>query len=784
MPSESPSIVVFAQVPPPEHGQSRMVKLMLDGLREETPELEVHHVNARFSDTMEDIGGTNWTKFARLGDFITRALYLWMRHRPRVLYYVPGPVRWSAVLRDWLVLGCLRPFYHQVAFHWHAIGHGEWAHGSDRLKLPGPKWLDRIARRISARVLESPALSIVLTPHSTKDAEVIDSKSSELIYNGIEDPCEATAEKIAAEREVRTRELVGESSPRFRALYMSVGTVEKGLFDMLDAVGLFLAAAPQTWEMDLTIAGGILPACRTSFDERLQSLERNFPQRLTVTQRGYVTGAEKIDCLASHDLFIAASRWESFGLTVAEAMASGLAVVAAASDGVQGVLPERYPFLAPVADAPALSDALRRCCDALLAGDGMEIHRELRGTFLSRYGRKDFCRSITSTLESLAEGPGHVRKAPSKLTVQVYLADQNPKLGRSLGISRMTEVLLKELADRGDLWLKGITSRSSVQMPAGTETLMVPWTTRGKFSRVVTDHLHPLWQQDHPPGVFYFPKGFLPRLHAMATPSAVTIHDTIIQYYADHYPEWRTEMEYRYWANMLKHTLRHADGILTISEAAREQILGFMERHGIPAKPVTVTYEPCTYEGVPQPVAPEKENYVLHLGSREPHKRTAWLIRQWAEASRTRTDLPKLHVVGRMPEEVVELAKTCPQVERLPFLDDAELQQQFERARALIFPSEIEGFGLPAVEAYFLGTPVCFTLGTSIEEVLGDAASRGGIRLDEPASLFSALDEVLALPPEQVRAWGLALRERYSARVVADHMVTVFHELARTHRRS
>ncbi|MCH1922287.1 hypothetical protein L9G15_23060, partial [Shewanella sp. A3A] len=83
-----------------------------------------------------------------------------------------------------------------------------------------------------------------------------------------------------------------------------------------------------------------------------------------------------------------------------------------------------------------------------------------------------------------------------------------------------------------------------------------------------------------------------------------------------------------------------------------------------------------------------------------------------------------------------------------------------------------------------LGTPVCFTLGTSIEEVLGDAASRGGIRLDEPASLFSALDEVLALPPEQVRAWGLALRERYSARVVADHMVTVFHELARTHRRS
>jgi glycosyltransferase involved in cell wall biosynthesis len=318
-------------------------------------------------------------------------------------------------------------------------------------------------------------------------------------------------------------------------------------------------------------------------------------------------------------------------------------------------------------------------------------------------------------------------------------------------------------------------------MPEGATAMVVPWTTRGRVSRVMTDHLHPVWRPGGQPDVFYFPKGFLPRLHAMCSTSVVTIHDTIIQYYADHYPEWRTEMEYRYWASMLKHTLRHADGILTISEAARGQIREFMERHGIPAKPITVTFEPCIYESMPQPVSPAKDNYVLHLGSREPHKRTAWLIRQWAEASRTRTDLPKLHVVGRVPEEVRELAGSCPQVERLPFLDDKALQRQFERARALIFPSEIEGFGLPAVEAYFLGTPVCFTRGTSIEEVLEDASSCGGFNLGEPASLFTALDEVLALPPEQVRQWGLLLREKYAARVVADRMVEVFHEVSLHH---
>lgn len=758
-----------------------MVQLMLDGLREQAPALRVHHVNARFSDTLDDIGGTNWTKFTRSGRFVAQALRVWMRHHPKLLYYVPGPVRWSAVLRDWLILGSLRPFYRNVAFHWHAIGHGEWAHGSSRLRLPGPEWLDRFARRVSARVLESPALSIVLTPHSAKDAAAVGSKRSELVRNGIEDPCEATAAEFAARREKRSRELNGAASPRFRALFMSVGTVEKGLFDLLEAVGLFLISTPQAWALDLTIAGGIQPSCRAAFDERLQSLARQFPERLTVTVKGYVTGPEKLACLASHDLFIAPSRWESFGLTVAEAMASGLAVVAAASDGVQGVLPDDYPFLAPVADPPALAAALRGCCDSLVAGRGAELHGELRKDFLDRYQRADFCRRIAATLEPLASGLGDAPNAPGPLRLQVYLADQNPKLGRSLGISRMTQVLLKELATRGELALRGITSRSSIQMPDGSPAVVVPWTTRGRFSRVMTDHLHPAWRPGRPPDVFYFPKGFLPRLHAMCSPSVVTIHDTIIQYYADHYPEWRTEMEYRYWASMLKHTLRHADGILTISEAARGQIREFMERHGIPAKPITVTFEPCIYEGIPQPLSPVKDNYVLHLGSREPHKRTAWLIRQWAEASRSRGDLPTLHVVGRVPEEVTELAASCPQVERLPFLDDEALQRQFEKARALIFPSEIEGFGLPAVEAYFLGTPVCFTRGTSIEEVLGEASSCGGFDLGEPASLFTALNEVLALAPERVRQWGLLLREKYAARVVADRMVEVFHEVSRHH---
>lgn len=774
-----PSIVVFAQVPPPEHGQSRMIALMLEGFREIAPDLTVHHVDARFSDTLEDIGGTNWSKFARSARYVIQALALRFRHHPELLYYVPGPVRWSAVVRDWFILGILRPFYPRVAFHWHAIGQGEWAHGSPRLRLTDKAWIDRIARRISARILREPALSIVLTDHSAKDAAAVGSWQTELVCNGIADPCAGWSGEIESRRRERARELAASPSPRFRFLFLSVGTVEKGLLDLLEAVTRFLAGTPAEWGVDLTIAGGVQRSCKPAFESRLEEIKVRHGDRLAVFPKGYVSGEEKSRCLAGQDVFVAPSRWESFGLTVVEAMAHGLPVVAAASDGVQGVLPEAYPFLSPVADPEGLARNLRACCETLLDERGAALSRQLRGTFLDRYRLDSFTRNITRALEPLASQEVRPAKRASRpIRLAVYLADQNPKLGRSLGISRMTQVLLGELATREALALRGITSRSSIQMPDGGESSVVPWNTRSRLSRVVTDHLHPLWQWGKRPDLWYFPKGFLPRIHRACSPSVVTIHDTIIQYYSDHYPEWRTDMEYRYWASMLRHTLRHADAILTISESAKKQIQVFMERHRIPAKEITVTYEPCLYEDVPQPRSPSKADYVLHLGSREPHKRTAWLLKLWASASSRKPGLPKLHVVGKVPEEVAPLTRGCPAIVQLPFLDDRALRSQFEAARALVFPSEIEGFGLPAVEAYYLGTPVCFTAGTSIEEVLGPAGEKGGFSLEDPDSLFAALEEVLALSEDEIHARGMMLREKYAARVVVDRMVNVFRQTA------
>ncbi len=849
-------IVIFAQAPPPEHGQSRMVLLALKILRAQPETFEVYHVNARFSESLEDIGESSLRKGVLIARYLAQAVGLRFRVTQPLLYYVPGPVKWSAVLRDWVLLAVLRLFYPRVVFHWHAIGQGEWAHGSERLRLEGPGWMDRLARKISAKVLDQPYASIAVSATSKKDSVAICSRRALTVCNGIEDPCPDYETSLMPARAAASREFAESASPCFRILFISHGTVEKGLLDALDALCLLMKATDPQWRFEVTFAGGLSEILEIRFERDLENLKQIAGRRLAVHVEGYVSGQEKQRCYREHDILLAPSRWESFGLTVLEAMAYGMRIVAAASDGVKGVLPEGYPYLAPVANPSQLAGKLHECCAAIVNQPTSQEPGELRERFLALYQIKDFSGNLVRALSDLggelasssstsikasppedddksvvtpyrAPSPIGVHSRPfavepspsspsniqnpeskipspssvslgglcdlavqssstskiqnskSKISLTAYLADQNPGHDRSFGISRMSQVVLEALQAGGRVEIETIASKTSQQAPAGVASARIlPWGTRRKWMRFLTDHLHPLvLQRASLPDAYYFPKGYLPFLIGICSPSVVTIHDTIIQYDADHYPRWRKRREYAYWSLMLKHTLRQADRILTVSESSKRQIQKFMERHRIPRNGITVTYEPCLYERIPQPAAPPKENSVIHLASCEPHKRTAHLIRWWHEAESQGRNLPMLHLIGTVPPEVESLLASSHSIVKSPFLEEAALQAAYRSARALVLPSEIEGFGLPALEAYYLGTPVCFVRGTSVEEILGVATAKGGFSLESASSLWRALDEVMAMPAEEVRECGLKLRDTYAAEKVAARMLAVFDEV-------
>ncbi len=475
--------------------------------------------------------------------------------------------------------------------------------------------------------------------------------------------------------------------------------------------------------------------------------------------------------------------WEPLGLVVYESYERARPVLAARSGGLTETVADGVTgWLHEPGDSGALAGQILE-----VFSDPTETQR--RGKNGLAWLRENTHSDLwVQRMEEILLDCAHSKRTSSKnrqldstrpLNMVVYLADQNPGHDRSFGISRMSEAILAVLAARDDTRIHVLASRSSQQGPATVDSrLILPFQTRGKLSRLAADHLHPLFaKQRFSPDIWYYPKGFLPFSDRSCRPSVITIHDTIIQYYRDHYPKWRSRGEYAYWSMMLKDTLRRADRVMTVSESSKMQIISFMARHQIPEKEIIVTYEPCFYESVPQPNAPKKENYVIHLASCEPHKRTAHLIRWWHEAELLGRHLPKLHLIGSVPNEVAELMESAQSIMKQPFLEDAALKAAYLGAKALILPSEIEGFGLPALEAYYLGTPVCFTKGTSVEEVLGVATTKGGFSLNSSQSFFDALDEVMFMGSEEIRYCGLTLREAYAAKKVAGHMIDVFLEL-------
>lgn len=112
--------------------------------------------------------------------------------------------------------------------------------------------------------------------------------------------------------------------------------------------------------------------------------------------------------------------------------------------------------------------------------------------------------------------------------------------------------------------------------------------------------------------------------------------------------------------------------------------------------------------------APPADPYFLMLGTIEGRKNHLLMLNIWAEMARKLGDAcPKLVIIGKRGwecEQAVDLLERCEairgKVSELPRCNDAQLDRYMRGARALVFPSFVEGYGLPLVEALFCGTPV------------------------------------------------------------------------------
>ncbi|MGJ8525377.1 D-inositol-3-phosphate glycosyltransferase [Halomonadaceae bacterium LMG 33818] len=115
--------------------------------------------------------------------------------------------------------------------------------------------------------------------------------------------------------------------------------------------------------------------------------------------------------------------------------------------------------------------------------------------------------------------------------------------------------------------------------------------------------------------------------------------------------------------------------------------------------------------------------YFLCVSNRRPHKNEKGLLTAFAKA-----DLPptvKLVFTGHLTPELDMALNELGLQGRVLFagkVNDVMLAMLYRQARALLFPSFYEGFGLPVVESMACGTPVMTSTTTSLPEIAGGAA--------------------------------------------------------------
>jgi glycosyltransferase involved in cell wall biosynthesis len=116
----------------------------------------------------------------------------------------------------------------------------------------------------------------------------------------------------------------------------------------------------------------------------------------------------------------------------------------------------------------------------------------------------------------------------------------------------------------------------------------------------------------------------------------------------------------------------------------------------------------------------EQDTIVL-LGSRAPHKNTDLIT---GMADRLALAGLRLAVIGGSDARVfgAEKGSDAPNIVRLGRLSDDELAALLSNCLCLAFPSLVEGFGLPPLEAMALGCPVVVSDRASLPEICGDAA--------------------------------------------------------------
>jgi glycosyltransferase involved in cell wall biosynthesis len=190
-------------------------------------------------------------------------------------------------------------------------------------------------------------------------------------------------------------------------------------------------------------------------------------------------------------------------------------------------------------------------------------------------------------------------------------------------------------------------------------------------------------------------------------------------------------------------SMRRCDEIFTISERTRNDLRDRHPRHGAKATaaPLGSDHADAWPEG--DRTGPP---YAVAFGHFS-NKNADAVIEAWQSFSAARPDW-RLRLVGMGAADRAAAAQRvaalgiADHVELMPWLDDDEFVRTFTGADLVIFPSDFEGYGLPAAEAMRRGIPVVVSTDPALAEVTGGHAAVAASAA--PDDLAAAMERALA----------------------------------------
>lgn len=274
--------------------------------------------------------------------------------------------------------------------------------------------------------------------------------------------------------------------------------------------------------------------------------------------------------------------------------------------------------------------------------------------------------------------------------------------------------------------------------------------------RMAADQLDAFWQ----------PNFILP-FKVKGVKNIVTIHDLSAYAYTE-FSSTKANITHRL---LLGPTCKKADKILAISKTCKNEIIKYLK---VPAGKIATIYNgKKMFDDTP--VDPEESRdylgkigtavgeYLLFVGTMSPRKNDVVLVNGYFDY-RSRGGTKKLVLAGSFAEksmpvkEMIEASAYSKDVLRLGFVSDEEKKILYYNAAMLLYPSRLEGFGFPLLEAMQAQIPVITANISCMPEIAEDAALYLN-NIDDPGELADRIFEAEAMPDErrqEMIAKGLA----------------------------